>query len=57
MKIKLLEVKDNNDTLHLETILIEEAKRFVSNYNTAHGVVLKIFEVDYTPVDHRLRIN
>ena len=57
MKITSVQVKDDQDRLHFETIILEEAKRFVRDYNTEYGIVLNIFEVSREPTDYRMRSN
>ena len=56
MQIKVNEVRNNNGTIHFESVSLEEAKRFIRDYNAQNSVVLELYDYDRTPVDHRKRV-
>jgi hypothetical protein len=51
--IKVSEVRDANGGTHFESVSLEEAKRFLRDYDTEYGIVLELYEVSRVPTDHR----
>ena len=51
-KVTYSEVRDAAGAVYFESLFQHEAERFIRDYDSQHGIVLELYEVERTRADH-----